>query len=143
MATRSASPQEIDTGDGTKSPLHVSNEVLTFKAAIKPVWTYSIHLWGSACATNSGSLNVFNPKQSSVSSPQHRGLHQTLLSINISTSHLKDRNIPSLPTLYRPPGSRSNPWAVTMLDEPANPPPQEATPGRQSTLRCKSKYFKF
>lgn len=36
---------------GRQSPLSLENKVLVYKVAIKPIWTYSIELWG--CANNS------------------------------------------------------------------------------------------
>jgi hypothetical protein len=36
---------------GRKSPLSMENEVIVYKAVIKPIWTYDIELWG--CASNS------------------------------------------------------------------------------------------
>ncbi len=37
---------------GPHSPLELEYKVLLYKSIIKPIWTYGIQLWGTACASN-------------------------------------------------------------------------------------------
>lgn len=37
---------------GRNSTLSIDNKLLIYKTMLKPVWTYGIQLWGSACASN-------------------------------------------------------------------------------------------
>jgi hypothetical protein len=42
-----------------KSKLNLSNKLLSYKVAIKPIWTYGIQLWGAASASNIEILERF------------------------------------------------------------------------------------
>jgi hypothetical protein len=37
---------------GRKSKLSTSNNILVYKAMLKPIWTYGIQLWGAASTSN-------------------------------------------------------------------------------------------
>jgi hypothetical protein len=37
---------------GHKSKLNLSNKLLIYKIAIKPIWTYGIQLWGAASTSS-------------------------------------------------------------------------------------------
>ena len=37
---------------GRNSNLSLDNKILLYKSIIKPIWTYDIQLWGTACASN-------------------------------------------------------------------------------------------
>jgi hypothetical protein len=45
-----------------KSKLNLSNKLLIYKVAIKPIWTYGIQLWGAASTSNSEILEHFQLK---------------------------------------------------------------------------------
>jgi hypothetical protein len=47
---------------GRKSKLNLSNKLLLYKVAIKPIWTYGIQLWGTASTSNIGILERFQLK---------------------------------------------------------------------------------
>jgi hypothetical protein len=40
---------ELEWINGKKSYLSLPNKLLIYKTVIKPIWTYGIQLWGSAC----------------------------------------------------------------------------------------------
>jgi hypothetical protein len=44
---------------GRRSKLNLSNKLLIYKVAIKPIWTYGIQLWGAASTTNIEILKRF------------------------------------------------------------------------------------
>jgi hypothetical protein len=48
---------------GRKSPLNLENKILLYKAAIKPIWTYGIELWGCASKTN---IDIIQRAQSKI-----------------------------------------------------------------------------
>lgn len=48
---------------GPRSTLDLEYKVLIYKAIIKPIWTYGIQLWGSACASN---VNKLQRRQSNI-----------------------------------------------------------------------------
>jgi hypothetical protein len=45
-----------------RSKLNLSNKLLIYKAAIKPIWTYGIQLWGAASTSNIDILERFQSK---------------------------------------------------------------------------------
>jgi hypothetical protein len=45
-----------------KSKLSISNKLLAYKVVPKPIWTYGIHLWGSASFSNIEILERFQAK---------------------------------------------------------------------------------
>jgi hypothetical protein len=47
---------------GHRSKLNLSNKVLVYKVAIKPIWTYSIQLSGAASTSNIEILERFKSK---------------------------------------------------------------------------------
>jgi hypothetical protein len=47
---------------GRRSKLNLSNKLLIFKVAIKPIWTYGIQLWGAASTSNIEILELFQSK---------------------------------------------------------------------------------
>lgn len=47
---------------GKKSELSLENKILTYKAILKPIWTYGIQLWGTASLSNIEILQRFQNK---------------------------------------------------------------------------------
>jgi hypothetical protein len=47
---------------GRRSQLSLSNKLLIYKVAIKPIWTYGIQLWGTASSSNIEILERFQAK---------------------------------------------------------------------------------
>lgn len=47
---------------GHNSSLSLENKILLYKAILKPIWTYGIQLWGSACNSNIDILQRFQSK---------------------------------------------------------------------------------
>jgi hypothetical protein len=47
---------------GRKSNLSTNNKLLIYKAILKPIWTYSIQLWGMTSNPNIKILERFQPK---------------------------------------------------------------------------------
>jgi hypothetical protein len=47
---------------GRKSKLNLSNKLLIYIVAIKPIWTYGIQLWGAAATSNIEILERFQSK---------------------------------------------------------------------------------
>jgi hypothetical protein len=47
---------------GRKSNLKTSNKLLTYKAILKPIWTYGIQLWGTVSNSNIEILERFQSK---------------------------------------------------------------------------------
>jgi hypothetical protein len=47
---------------GRRSKLNLSNKLLIYKVAIKPIWTYGIQLWGAASTCNIEILERFQSK---------------------------------------------------------------------------------
>jgi hypothetical protein len=47
---------------GRKSQLSLANNLLVYKAILKPIWTYGIQLWGTACNSNIDILETFQSK---------------------------------------------------------------------------------
>jgi hypothetical protein len=45
-----------------RSKLSLSNKLLIYKVAIKPIWTYGIQLWGAASTSNIETLERFQSK---------------------------------------------------------------------------------
>jgi hypothetical protein len=45
-----------------KSQLSLENKITTYKAIIKPVWTYGIKLWGCSKPSNTKNLQTFKSK---------------------------------------------------------------------------------
>lgn len=48
---------------GRNSKLSVDNKVLIYKTILKPIWTYGIQLWGSACDSN---INMIQRTQNNI-----------------------------------------------------------------------------
>lgn len=46
----------------SKSQLSLENKLLIYKVILKPIWTYGIQLWGSACTSNIEILQRFQSK---------------------------------------------------------------------------------
>jgi hypothetical protein len=47
---------------GRRSKLNLSNKLLIYKIATKPIWTYGIQLWGAASTSNIEILDRFESK---------------------------------------------------------------------------------
>jgi hypothetical protein len=47
---------------GRKSQISLSNKLLLYKTILKPIWTYSIQLWGTASTSNIELLERFQSK---------------------------------------------------------------------------------
>jgi hypothetical protein len=47
---------------GRRSKLSLSNKLLIYKVAIKPIWTYGIQVWGAASTSNIEILERFQSK---------------------------------------------------------------------------------
>jgi hypothetical protein len=47
---------------GRKSQLSLSNKLLLYKTVLKPIWTFGIQLWGTACTSNIEILERFQSK---------------------------------------------------------------------------------
>ena len=47
---------------GRKSQVTLENKLLVYKAVLKPIWTYSVQLWGSASNSNIEILERFQSK---------------------------------------------------------------------------------
>jgi hypothetical protein len=47
---------------GRRSRLSLSNKLLLYKCILKPIWTYSIQLWGTASTSNIEILERFQSK---------------------------------------------------------------------------------
>jgi hypothetical protein len=47
---------------GHKSKLSTSNKLLIYKTILKPIWTFGIHLWGTASTSNIEILEHFQSK---------------------------------------------------------------------------------
>jgi hypothetical protein len=47
---------------GRKSKLSTSNNILIYKATLKPIWTYGIQLWGMASTSNIEILELLQTK---------------------------------------------------------------------------------
>jgi hypothetical protein len=47
---------------GRKSKLNLSNKLLIYKVAIKPIWTYCMQLWSAASTSNIEILELFQLK---------------------------------------------------------------------------------
>jgi hypothetical protein len=47
---------------GRRSKLNLSNKLLIYKVALKPIWTYGIQLWGAASTSNIEILERFQSK---------------------------------------------------------------------------------
>jgi hypothetical protein len=47
---------------GRKSKLSTSNKLLIYKTILKPIWTYKIQLWGTACTSNIEIIEGFQSK---------------------------------------------------------------------------------
>jgi hypothetical protein len=58
---------------GRKSKLSTSNQLLFYKAILKPIWTYGIQLWGTASISNIDILERFQSKalRMAVGAPLH------------------------------------------------------------------------
>ncbi|CAD6994221.1 unnamed protein product [Ceratitis capitata] len=62
-----------------KSGFSLENKTLLYNATIKPIWTYGIQLWCTACVTN---LNIIQRRQS-----------KTLKTITGSPRYMRNENI--------------------------------------------------
>jgi hypothetical protein len=47
---------------GRQSKLSTTNKLLLYKTILKPIWTYGIQLWGTACTSNIDILERFQSK---------------------------------------------------------------------------------
>lgn len=71
-----------------KSQLSTKNKLLVYKVVLKPVWTYGIQLWGTACDSN---INILQRFQSKVL----RNILRAPWYVNNNVLH-RDTNIPSV-----------------------------------------------
>jgi hypothetical protein len=51
---------------GRSSRLSLPNKLLLYKSILKPIWTYGIHLWGTASTSNIEILERFQSKALSI-----------------------------------------------------------------------------
>jgi carbonic anhydrase len=71
---------------GRKSELALVNKLLLYKTTLKPIWTYGITLWDTACHSNIEILQIFQNKvhRTSVTAPRYtpNGLLHTNLQMS-------------------------------------------------------------
>jgi hypothetical protein len=73
---------------GRKLELSIENKLLIQKTILKPIWTYGVPLWSTACNSNIEILQRYQNKniRTSVNAPSYTYTEQT------STFSLKDSN---------------------------------------------------
>lgn len=92
---------------GRRSKLSVENKILLYKCMLKPVWTYGIELWGTACKSNVNIIQRFENKvlRQIVSAPWY-----------VPNEIIRnDLEIPSVEDVIR---SRRRSYAVRLLNHP-------------------------
>lgn len=72
---------------GPKSTLSLPNKILIYKAAIKPIWTYGLQIWGTTCNSN---LEIIERQQSKMlrlmtNAPRYISNKQLLNDLKINT----------------------------------------------------------
>jgi hypothetical protein len=80
--------------------LSLANKLLLHKALLKPIWTYSIPLWGTACGSNIEILQSFQSKvlRTLVNAPRY--IPNSLLHTALQMSTVRDE-IMKFSTNYR------------------------------------------
>jgi hypothetical protein len=63
---------------GRRSAISIESKLLLYKAALKPVWTYGIELWGTAANSNIKILQSFQSKtlQPILTAPWYKNNHR-------------------------------------------------------------------
>jgi len=85
---------------GRKSELALTNKLLLYKTIIKPIWTYGITLWGTACHSNIEILQRYQNKvlRALVNAPWY--IPNSLLHTDLQMATVRDE-IMKLSTTYR------------------------------------------
>jgi hypothetical protein len=85
---------------GRKSELPLANKLLLYKTILKPIWTYGITLWGTACHSNIEILQRFQNKvlRTLVNAPWY--IPNSLLHTDLQMSTVRDA-IMKFSTNYR------------------------------------------
>lgn len=75
---------------GRKSKLSLDNKLLLYKTIIKPIWTYGIQLWGTACNSNIEILQRFQSKvlRNIVNAPWY--VPNTVIQSDLKITSVKD-----------------------------------------------------
>jgi len=65
--TKTRKHLDLKTGElnwliGKRSPLSLTNKILIYKTALKPIWTYGLAIWGSAAASNLAVIQRYQAK---------------------------------------------------------------------------------
>jgi hypothetical protein len=83
-----------------KSELALTNKLLLYKTIIKPIWTYGIPLWGTACQSNIEILQRYQNKvlRTLVNAPWY--IPNSLLHTDLQMSTVQDE-VRNLSTTYR------------------------------------------
>jgi hypothetical protein len=85
---------------GRKSELALANKLLLYTTILKPIWTYGITLWGTACHSNIEILQRFQNRvlRMSVNAPWY--IPHSLLHTDLQMSTVRDE-IMKFSTNYR------------------------------------------
>ena len=103
---------------GRKSELTLSNKLLLYKTIIKPIWTYGITLWGTACHSNIEILQRYQNKvlRALVNAPWY--IPNSLLYTDLQMSTVRDE-ITNLSKTYRAKlATHPNELTSTLLADP-------------------------
>jgi hypothetical protein len=86
---------------GIKSELSLADKLLLYKTILKPIWTYGITLWDTACHSNIEILQRFHNKvlRTLVNAPWY--IPNSLLHTDLQMSTVRDE-IMKFSTNYRP-----------------------------------------
>ena len=103
---------------GRKSELTLSNKLLLYKTIIKPIWTYGITLWGTACHSNIEILQRYQNKvlRALVNAPWY--IPNSLLHTDLQMPTVRDE-ITNLSKTYKAKlATHPNELTSTLLDDP-------------------------
>ena len=85
---------------GRKSELALTNKLLLYKTIIKPIWTYGITLWGTACHSNIEILQRYQNKVLRTLVNARWYIPNSLLHTDLQMATVRDE-IMNLSTTYR------------------------------------------
>ena len=75
---------------GKKSSLSLENELLLYKAIIKPIWTYGIELWGCSSKSNVNIIQRFHSKILRMIAGAPRYVSNQTLHVDLSTTTVEE-----------------------------------------------------
>lgn len=101
---------------GPKSPLNLETKLLLYKVILKPIWTYGVQLWGTACNSNIEILQRYQSKTLRLIANAPWFITNKAIHSDLNVPFVKNEVNRLSSTYLRRISYHTNPLAIMLLD---------------------------